>query len=278
MGSGVWRIDARPHYAFIMTPDPEPVPEELARPLALVGDRLGIFGARLLWLAEVSSTSDVAADLARHGAEEGLVVVADAQTAGRGRHRRVWSSPPGAGLYMSVVLRPPVPVSTVLTLGAGVALAEGIAAATALPVELKWPNDLHVSGRKLGGILAEGTTGHVVLGMGINVHRVALPGELASTATSIEAELGRAVDRGTVLAECLAALARRYADLGEGRERAIVAAWRARAGATLGRRVTWDGGASLRTGLVEQVDDDGALLVRAGAELVRIVSGEVQWI
>jgi len=261
-----------------MMSDSRPLPEELARPLAVAGERLGIFGERQLWFAAVSSTSDVAADLAGRGAEEGLVVLADEQTAGRGRHRRSWSSPPGAGLYVSVVLRPPAPVSPVLTLAAGVAVAEGLAASTGLQVELKWPNDLHVSGRKLGGILAEGTSGHVVLGIGINVHRAHLPPELASTATSVEAELGRAVDRGAVLAECLAALDRRYEDLREGRARMIMSAWRARAGATFGRRVEWDGGPSARVGLVEQVDDDGALLVRAGSDLVRIVSGEVRWI
>jgi BirA family biotin operon repressor/biotin-[acetyl-CoA-carboxylase] ligase len=260
-----------------MTLEPSPLPPELAGPLALVADRLQVVGRRQLWYAAVSSTSDMAAGLAARGAEEGLIVLADEQTAGRGRHRRTWRSPPGAGLYMSVVLRPPEPVSPVLTLCAGVAVAEGIAVATGLQVELKWPNDLHVSGRKLGGILAEGTTGFVVLGVGINVRPAVLPRELASSATSIEGELGRGVDRGVVLAECLVALGRRYRELREGRDRAIMAAWRARAGATLGRRVEWDAGASSRVGLVEQIDDDGALLVRAGAELVRIVSGEVRW-
>jgi BirA family biotin operon repressor/biotin-[acetyl-CoA-carboxylase] ligase len=267
-----------------MTSDPvtisslEPLPAELAGPLAVAAERLGIFGRRHLWYPAVSSTSDVAAGLAGRGVEEGLVVLADAQTAGRGRHGRTWVSPPGAGLYVSVVLRPPTPVSPVLTLGAGVAVAEGIDAATGLRVELKWPNDLHVAGRKLGGLLAEATSGCVVLGMGINVRRVALPRELAPSASSIEEELGRPVDRGALPAACLAALARRYQDLRDGREHAIMAAWRARGGAALGRRVEWDAGASSRAGLVEQIDDDGALLVRAGADLVRIVSGEVRWI
>jgi len=261
-----------------MTPDPRPVPEELAGPLARAAERLGPFGRRQLWYATVSSTSDVAATLAERDAEEGLVVLADAQTAGRGRHRRTWISPPGAGLYTSVVLRPPSRVVPLLTLAAGVAVAEGIAAATGLQVELKWPNDLHVSGRKLGGILAEGTPAHVVLGVGLNVRSVQLPADLASSATSIETELGRAIDRGALLAESLAALAGRYRDLQHGRHRAVVSAWRLRGRASLGRRVEWDVGQTSRAGLVEQVDDDGALLVRSGGELVRIVSGEVRWI
>jgi BirA family biotin operon repressor/biotin-[acetyl-CoA-carboxylase] ligase len=121
------------------------------------------------WLESVSSTNDIAARLADLGAEEGTTVAAEAQTAGRGRMGRTWFSPPGAGLYLSIVLRPPsvvqlpagqgfspVPdLSTLLTLAAGVALAEGVQAGTGLSAEIKWPNDLLVGKRKRAGILAE---------------------------------------------------------------------------------------------------------------------------
>jgi BirA family biotin operon repressor/biotin-[acetyl-CoA-carboxylase] ligase len=226
----------------------------------------------------VSSTNDVAGALAEQGADEGAVVIADEQTAGRGRLGRSWVSPPGAGLYVSVVLRPPPHAAMLITIAAGVAVAEGVASATGLEAQLKWPNDVHISGRKLAGILAEGAARHVVLGIGINVMPAAYPLEVAQRATSIEAELGRAADRGLILAECLAALASRYRELRDDGSRGVVDAWRERAASTLGRRVEWDAGGERRAGLAENIDEDGALLVRSGSERVRITSGEVRWV
>jgi BirA family biotin operon repressor/biotin-[acetyl-CoA-carboxylase] ligase len=196
-----------------MTAGPGELPEEFASPLALARERLDVLGLRILWYPEIGSTNDVAGALADQGADEGLMVIADRQIAGRGRLGRSWASPPGAGIYASVVLRPSALVATLLTIAAGVAVSEGIAAATGLSVHVKWPNDVHVDGRKLAGILAEGAVGHVVLGIGINIQPAAYPADIAVRATCIEAELGRPVDRGVVLAECLAALAGRYREL-----------------------------------------------------------------
>ena len=134
------------------------LPDDLATALAMAGDRPGIFGRRVLWYAEVGSTNDVAAALADRGEPEGTVVVADAQSAGRGRHGRAWASPPGAGLYMSTLTRPAAHAVGLLTIAAGVAIAEGIQAATGLQPQLKWPNDIYMDGRKLAGILAEAGT------------------------------------------------------------------------------------------------------------------------
>src|SRR5262249_20467238 len=155
---------------------------------------------------------------------EGVVVVADAQTAGRGRRGHSWFSPPGSGLYASVILVPgrstadPGRATSLLTLAAGVALSEAIGRAAGLHVDLKWPNDLFVAQRKLGGILAEAspageTIGAVVLGYGINLQPAAYPPALADAATSIGSETGRAIDRRDVLVETLAALGARYDDL-----------------------------------------------------------------
>jgi BirA family biotin operon repressor/biotin-[acetyl-CoA-carboxylase] ligase len=248
-----------------------------------VAPRLGVFARPIVWYPETTSTNDVVARLAEDGAAEGTVVAADAQTAGRGRQRRDWCSPPGAGVYVSVLLRPAADAAALLTIAAGVAIAEGIEASSGLAAGVKWPNDIYVSGRKLAGILAEAGSGantlqYVVLGCGINVLPAAYPPDVALRATSIESELGRAVDRGLVLAECLAALARRYADLQSPRRPAIVDAWRARAAATFGRRVAWDAGGVECRGIAENVDDDGALLVRTGSGMARVISGEVQWI
>ena len=258
-----------------MTPDP--LPEEFATSIRLTKQRLGIFGHRVLWYSEVGSTNDIAGTFAEKGADEGLVVLADRQTAGRGRLGRSWASPSGAGIYVSVVLRPTPAVARLVTIAAGVAVTDGIASATGLSTHVKWPNDVHVSGRKLAGILAEGAVNHVILGIGINVQPAAYPPE-ASRATSIEAELGRPVDRALVLAECLAALASRYRELHENRPAGIVDAWRMRAAPMLGRRVEWESAGERHTGLAENIDDDGALIVKVGDGTLRIRSGEVRWL
>jgi len=235
----------------------------------------------------IGSTNDVAlsrsAALAPDGAE-GLIVVADAQTAGRGRRGHTWFSPPGSGVYVSVVVAPsrasdPRRATMIVTLAAGVAIAEGIEAGSGLPVTLKWPNDLQVGRRKVGGILAEGAVhggglNAVVLGYGINVRPAAYPPDLANRATSIEGELGRPADRRQLLIETLVTLGRRYDDLLAGRFDVILDAWRRRAPAASGARVISSG----RTGITAGIDDDGALLVQTGDRIERVVGGEVEWL
>jgi len=250
------------------------LPPELAEGLARAAGRLGIFSGEPLWFPDISSTNDVALSRAEQGAHEGRVVVADAQSSGRGRHGRAWVSPAGAGLYFSVVLRPRRDVH-LLTIAAGVAVTEGVERATGLSTQLKWPNDVYASGRKLAGILAEGGSGFVVLGVGVNVLPATYPPEVAGRATSLEGELGRPVDRGLVLAECLAALATSYEDVQEGRARAVLDAWRRRAAGSVGRPVRWAAG---HEGVAEGIDDTGALIVRTPGGPVRLISGEVQWI
>jgi len=259
------------------------LPDDCATALAVAGDRAGIFSPHVLWYAEVSSTNDVAATLADRGEPEGTVVIADAQSAGRGRHGRTWASPPGAGLYMSIVMRPAAHAVSLLTIAAGVALADGIQAATGLHPQLKWPNDVYIDGRKLAGILAEAGTSkagvqHVVLGCGINLMPAAYPPDVAARATSIESELGRPIDRGLLLVECLAALHLRYCDLQLRASAAVIARWRERAVSTLGRRVEWDVAGVTRHGVAEDIDETGALLVRDGAACARVISGEVRWL
>jgi BirA family transcriptional regulator, biotin operon repressor / biotin---[acetyl-CoA-carboxylase] ligase len=229
--------------------------------------------------ASVGSTNDVAAAL-----PVGSVVAADRQTAGRGRRGHTWFSPPGAGLYVSVVLAPatarvdPVRATMLLTLAAGVAIAEGVEAATSLAADLKWPNDLLVGGRKLAGILAEGHGEVVVLGYGINVLETAFPPELADRATSLESALGRIVARDVVLDETLAALSLRYDDLVAGRFDAILDAWRRRSPAAAGARVEWSTTRGTLAGVTAGIDDRGALRVRVGDRIERIVSGELLWL
>jgi BirA family biotin operon repressor/biotin-[acetyl-CoA-carboxylase] ligase len=268
------------------------LPEELDRALAQARDRLGLLATRTLHFPTIGSTNDVAASLAGTPDAVGTVVMADAQTAGRGRRGRVWFSPPASGLYMSVVLAPgrssvdPDRATSLVTLAAGVAIAEGIEHATGLLPALKWPNDVHLGRRKLAGILAETVPViasrqealQVVLGYGINVGPMAYPPELRDRATSLESELGRPIDRAVVCVETLCALSARYRDLLDGRFDSILDAWRRLAPSHRNARVSWETPAGVQAGLTEGIDDTGALLIRTEGRVERIVAGEVNWL
>jgi BirA family transcriptional regulator, biotin operon repressor / biotin---[acetyl-CoA-carboxylase] ligase len=260
------------------------LPRELAETLDRVRPRLGGLASELLFYSSIGSTNDVAAELAANGGHVGAVVVADAQTAGRGRRGRTWFSPAGSGVYASVVLAPrrarasPERAVALTTLAAGVALSEAVEHVTGLSPDIKWPNDLLVGRRKLAGILAEGITSEaVILGYGINVSAAAYPPDLADRVTALESELGRGIDRAAVFAESLAALAARYGDLLGGRFDAILDAWRARAPGSRGARVAWESTTGRRAGVTAGIDDLGALLVQTGDRIERIVAGEVTW-
>lgn len=277
------------------------LPTEFAEALAGLRPRLGDFGRDLIFYDTVGSTNDVVTEMALEGAHEGTVVIADTQTAGRGRRGRTWCSPAGSGLYVSLLLDPgrasrdPRRVTSLMTLAAGVALCDGVYEATGLRPDIKWPNDLLVGGRKLAGILAEGIASspdgrssvvapqaapaalRVVLGFGINVSPAAYPPDVARRATSLENELGRSVDRGLVCAHALAALADRYGDLMAGRFDAILDAWRRRASGSRGARVRWHDGTGHHSGITNGIDEAGALLVHEHDRIQRLVAGEVLW-
>jgi BirA family biotin operon repressor/biotin-[acetyl-CoA-carboxylase] ligase len=262
------------------------IPDDFDAALRSTAERRGAFGTPTHYFAELPSTNDLAAGLAERGANEGTVVMAAAQTAGRGRFGRDWFSPPGAGLYFSIVCRN-APAAPYLTLAGGVAVAEGIRAAAALPVEIKWPNDIVVDAgrgrrRKLAGILAEGsTTGHglqhVILGIGINLNAAAYPPEIAGRATSIETELGRPPDAAAVFAETLASLAATVASLARGGVADMLTRWRQLAPSAVGATVEWDSPSGPRSGRTLGIDDDGALLVRVDGGVERIIAGELRW-
>jgi BirA family biotin operon repressor/biotin-[acetyl-CoA-carboxylase] ligase len=191
---------------------------------------------------------------------------------------------------MSVILMPararvaPERATALVTLAAGVALTEGVERASGLQATIKWPNDLLVGRRKLAGILAEGVATasrelSVVVGLGLNVGAAAAyPVDLANRATSLEGELGRPIDRALVCVETLAALAARYDDLLDGRYDAILDAWQRHAPGSHGARVAWDAAPGRRSGVTAGVDATGALLVRHGSTIERLVAGEVTWL
>ena len=188
---------------------PAPLPSEFAEPLAHAADRLGPFAGQVVWYQDVASTNDLAAGLAEQGAREGCIVLANAQSAGRGRQGRTWASPAGAGLYVSIVLTPPPHAVPLLTIAAGVAVAEGIRSASGLEPRLKWPNDVQIRRHKVAGILTESRTesnriAEAVVGIGINVHQEidTFPPELRDIATSLCIE-GCRVERSILLQEIL---------------------------------------------------------------------------
>jgi BirA family biotin operon repressor/biotin-[acetyl-CoA-carboxylase] ligase len=264
---------------------PDPLPAEFEAALALTVARRGVFGERIVYFHDVGSTNDEATRLAELGAAQGTTVVASSQHAGRGRFGRTWFSPAGAGLYVSVIVRDRS-AAPLLTLAGGVAVAEGVLAATGLPVEIKWPNDVVVrSGRvrKLAGVLAEGASTpaglqYVILGYGINLRPAAYPTDIADRATSLESELGRAVDGGLVLAETLAALAKWVAALTAGHAPALLARWAELSPLAQGAAVEWDTPQGVRTGRTFGIDESGALLVRSPERIERIISGTLSWL
>ncbi len=245
---------------------------------AAVRRRAPAWGARVVALAETGSTNDVAKDLAREGAPEGTLVVADAQTAGRGRSGAAWHSPPGENLYASVLLRPAVAPAAALafTLVAGLAVAEIVSARLSAPALVKWPNDVLVGDKKLSGVLVEGQTrggelAALIVGVGLNVRTRAFPAPLDALATSLALEGARDLARGGLAAELTAGLlfaVRRYEAAGLAPS---LEGLRAR-DALLGRHVDVDGVAGVARG----IDDTGALLLeRRDGVTTAIVTGHV---
>jgi BirA family biotin operon repressor/biotin-[acetyl-CoA-carboxylase] ligase len=200
---------------------------------------------------------------------------------------RTWFSPAGAGLYASVVVRDPR-AAPLLTLAAGVALAEAIRTAVGLPVEIKWPNDLVIDSglgrrRKVAGILTEGSSTadgiqYVIVGFGINLLPVVFPSDIGNRPTSLAGELGRDVDAPHLLAECLAALAERVRDLVHGRASHVLERWLALSPSATGARVECDGPGGLVAGTTSGIAPDGALLVRSAGTVHAVRAGQVRWL
>lgn len=262
----------------------EPLPDSLAVALAAAEPTLGSF-ANVCYLTEVDSTNDVALSLAAAGAPEGTSVFAEYQRCGRGRRGHEWLSPAGAGVYVSIVVRPDGPRGVaLLTLASGVAMAEAVAAVTGLPVELKWPNDLVIGRpwRKLGGVLAEavsagGRTDAVVVGLGVNVRPGALPPVVAQRASSIEAELGREVERMRLAVELLGQMRHAVTLLREDRGEEVIARWRVLARRGLGGPVTWMSEDGDVRGDAVDIDSEGALILQTAAGIRRVIAGDVVW-
>jgi len=236
-------------------------------------------GRRFLFYPSLPSTQDAARQEAESGAPEGTTVLADQQTAGRGRLGRQWVSPAGANLYFSTVLRPDTEHLRSLVMIWPLAVAMGVEDVAGLAARLKWPNDVLVGPRKLAGVLIEssfrgGGLDYAIAGIGINVNLdVSLLGELRDTATSVSAELGREAPREEVLAAVLG----RFEELYEAARRGepVHLDWKARLD-TLGRQVRVSFGDKVEEGLAEDAEPDGALVLRRpDGSRVRIEAGDV---
>lgn len=225
-------------------------------------------GRPYVYEREVDSTNTRVAQLARDGGVHGTVMVADAQTCGRGRLRRQWHSPAGLNLYFSVLLRPGWKARNAppLSLAAGVALAEAVEPWTQGPPELKWPNDLLAEGRKLAGILVEAvldreTVQHVVLGVGLNVNQRQFPTLLAESAASLSLTSGRQLHRGEVLVAVLARLELWLDRLQQQGPQPVLDGWR-RYAPWMGQLLKVQNGANELVGTALGLEPHGALRVR----------------
>ncbi|MGH9519833.1 MAG: biotin--[acetyl-CoA-carboxylase] ligase, partial [Terriglobales bacterium] len=164
--------------------------------------RTRFFGAEIQHFRQLESTQTTATEAAQRGAGEGTLILAEAQTRGRGRHGHDWASPPGAGIYASLVLRPPLAAREMLwlTLAAGLALADAVEEVAGLVADLRWPNDLLLGGKKFCGALVEASVegerlAHAILGFGINVRVRPLPPGVTELATALEAHTRQPVSR-----------------------------------------------------------------------------------
>jgi BirA family transcriptional regulator, biotin operon repressor / biotin---[acetyl-CoA-carboxylase] ligase len=237
---------------------------------------------RVLRYGSVTSTNSEVARLAVQGAEEGLAIVADEQTAGRGRLQRAWSSPKGAGLYFSILLRPRIAADRwpLITFAAALAVSDALLESARVQTDIKWPNDLLANERKICGILAEAIetpTGRaVVVGIGINLTNDAFPQGLSGVATSVKQESGEQSERETILAALLSAVDRWYSLLHEpdGAEK-IVAAWTSRSSYAADKLVQVTNGDEVLQGITRGLESDGALRVETAHGIQLIRAGDV---
>ena len=275
-------IEAVPSRGYRLVSSPDSIdPHEVKTQL-----RSARVGHRLEFLKLTASTNADAFRLAEDGAIEGTIVLADSQTGGKGRRGRVWSSPAGVNLYCSVVLRPAIMPHEApqLTFLSAVAAARAIEQTTKLAPEIKWPNDLLISGKKVAGLLNEMSAetdgiNFVILGIGVNLNMTAdqFPDDLRQPATSLLLESGERVDRSRFTSTMLNELDRLYADFlvhgfGPVREE-----WQRRCNASGRQVLVNDSGTECTGGRFIGIDSDGALLLRSEDDILhRITCGDVR--
>lgn len=235
-------------------------------------------GQRVIYYPSLASTMEAAKQEAQKGAVEGTVIIADEQTAGKGRIKRVWLSPKGS-IALSVILYPSVAYLPFLTMLASLAVSHSIEAVTGLKSQVKWPNDVLINGKKVCGILTESnvrgdTVDYAIIGIGINVNlRLSDFPQIQTTATSLYDEMEREVSRLDIIRCLLVEIERLYLALLAGGS--IYQEWRDSL-VTLGRKVRVKLGKTIHEGIAESIAEDGSLLLRhSDGSLSRIVAGDV---
>lgn len=240
---------------------------------------------KIYFYQEVTSTNDIAREIAKSGCSEGTIVVSEVQTAGRGRLARQWFCPEGKGLLMSMVVRPQIPAQNVpqLSLLAGVVIAETIKKVTRCQAGLKWPNDVLINGKKVCGILAEssisakGTLDYVIIGIGINLNmdKTDLPAECHDTSTSIKMEIGKGVSRLAVLRQFIITWEENYRIFLQEESNYLFEKW-INNNVTLGRTVTIARESETTSGLAVGISGKGGLLVKLpDGDLEEYLAGDV---
>lgn len=274
-------IEAVPSRGYRLAETPDSlIPAEIQADL---GTR--VVGHELVCLEETDSTNARAHELGEAGAADGTVVIADQQSAGKGRLGRRWSSPAGVNLYASVLLRPELPprFAPQLTFVSAVAVARAVGEISGLAAEVKWPNDILLAGRKVAGLLNEMSAEterihYVILGIGVNLNMTPeqFPDDLRYPATSVAIETGRPVSRLAFTRSLLRQLDDLYQLFLQQGIEPILQFWQALF-PLQGRRVSVDQQGTLLRGLVEGLDGDGALLLRLDdGRLERILAGDVR--
>jgi BirA family biotin operon repressor/biotin-[acetyl-CoA-carboxylase] ligase len=235
-------------------------------------------GQRVIYYPSLTSTMEAAKQQAQQGAAEGMAILADEQTAGRGRLQRSWLSPSG-NIALSIILYPSLDYLPYIIMLASLAVVHSIETITGLKSQIKWPNDVLINDRKVCGILVENnvkgnTVNYTIIGIGINVNlRLADFPEIIPTATSLSNELGREVSRLTLIRCLFTEVEKLYMVLSTGGS--VYEDWRDSL-ITLGRRVQVNTGEAIYEGVAESVARDGSLLLRGlDGSITRVVAGDV---
>lgn len=241
-------------------------------------------GSNLIFYDAISSTNIAGTELALKGCREGTVIIADEQTSGKGRLGRTWISPSGKNLYMSIILTPPISPrdATILTLMSAVACCIALRKLLSLPVTIKWPNDLMVNDRKIGGILTEikadiDKITYAVIGIGININLDIddLPEEVRGIATSIKTLTGEQFSRTAAAIEVLREMQKWYDILLQKGKKDILSYWQDLS-STIGRRVRVTMGNDVFTGVAEAIDNEGLLILKLpDNSLMKVNAGDI---
>lgn len=242
-----------------------------------------LFGKRVQHYFKIDSTNRVAMELGYAGEPEGTLVIGEEQSAGRGRAGRSWHSERAAGIYATLLLRPKLsPMQApLLTMMAGLSAQAAVAGSSSLQIDLKWPNDLMISGKKLGGILTEmhaelALVRFVVVGIGINVNQTKFPAEIAPVATSLQIESGRAQSRMEILVRLLREFENDYNRLLREGPASVVGRFERSSSYARGKRVSVNTGAESYTGTTAGLAPEGLLRVqRESGEIVTVIAGDV---